>query len=317
MSGRAAIAAAFDVHASPEGPPRYDARIGREVYPSDSWALDALERGDITVGGWTRVRVVYGPDELLVDVSNDAPKIGGDLRVRTSILAAQLIADNFGALLPTAGIMEAAWKQAKVRLVPHPRGQTAMMSIGEWLAHDAQIDAEIAGRTGLISPLGKEYMLHPWLLKPHAVDPVTHFAISGPDAATMGGWIWPNGVWIQSQGAGASFAHEARYKDYSHLERLVARACILNGLPADLADVYRSHPDLVMGGRRYGMPVPSRHPWVSPGLPPGTSSPGQKPRPGSSPPSSSSGGVNVAGAMLGVALLVVGGALAWHFRLVG
>jgi hypothetical protein len=228
-----------------------------------------LPSGALSVPGWADVDVLHinadgSSHTLTVTVSTDAVRLGGDIRICCSILAGQCIADAFDAMLPTFGIVDAAWGAAAIRLAPHdlvpnPVPTSEMMSIAAWLLEESLINASLAdaianpkGATpqqvqGLIRTIGKEYVLHPGLA-------------TNPNHGTMYGWQEPDGRVQQSPINGASFAHEATYFDYSQKVTLVKKLAKLDGQPIALADVYQLMPELVMEGRKGAVPI--RHPLV-------------------------------------------------------
>lgn len=212
-----------------------------------------LPKGELSVPGWIDVDLTHlhedgSSDTLTVTVSSDAVALA-DLRVRCSILAAQCIADAFDAMLPTFGIVDAAWaasnRLAAHPLVPSPVPTSRMRSIAAWLIED---DLTGPVSASLTRTTGKEYVMHPGL-------------VQRPNSGTMYGWQLKTGQVIQSPKDGASFAHEATYFDYSQVTTLVRRQAKLNGQLVELASIYQTRPELVMGGRKTG-PVPIRHPLV-------------------------------------------------------
>lgn len=227
--------------------------LGRWSLRDQTIVATWLEAGALRVPGWVDVDVVHLlPDgsspTLTVTVSSDAVALE-DLRVRGSILAAQCIADKFDSLLPTFGIVDAAYGASDRRpahpLVPTPVPTERMRSIAAWLLEDDLIGP--IGTQRLTRTVGKEYVLHPGL-------------VAKPDHGTMYGWELANGAVIQSPLDGASFAHEATYFDYSQVVTLVHRDAKLDGQGVDLADIYQTRPELVMQGRKGAVPI--RHPLV-------------------------------------------------------
>ncbi len=232
-----------------------------------------LPEGALSVPAWVDVDMTYlyqdgNSRTLTVTVSADAVLLGGDVRVSGSILAAQCIADAMDAMLPTFGIVNAAWLAAGTKLPPHdlvptPVSTSEMMSVAAWLLEETLIQGSLAdwysawvtnpttlkgGEVlGLIRTIGKEYVLHPGLAQK-------------PNAGTMYGWQELDGRAQQSPINGASFFHEATYFDYSQRITLVKKMARLNGQAVALADVYQHYPELVMGGRPGAVPI--RHPLV-------------------------------------------------------
>jgi hypothetical protein len=71
------------------------------------------------------------------------------------------------------------------------------------------------------------------------------------------------GVPIQSPATGASLIHPLTFYDYASSVRVVRRKALLHGLAVDLADIYRTRPELVTFRAGYPAP-PVRHPAVPP-----------------------------------------------------
>ena len=80
------------------------------------------------------------------------------VRVAVTAATAQRIADALGVLLPTDRIVDLAYAQADVRLHPHIQNPVTA-AVSGMLAHHAAIEAERAGREGLISTIGKDWIL--------------------------------------------------------------------------------------------------------------------------------------------------------------
>lgn len=247
------------------------------------WTNITLFESSMAVGGKLIPRTSSDPDyrSLTVTVANSPVLVAGEVPLSCSILAAQVICDAWDCILPTFAIVDETWKAASQRLAPRPLVQTVadeavMMSIAMWLQESDQIADELraqGNQQSLTATWGKEYVMHPGLIVPWR----DHRGVVQPEnmnAATMYGWHLPTGVAIQSPEDGVSFAHQASYFDYSHRVRPVKRQCVLDGKPADLADVYRYDAGMVCHGRwvdpdpnptghgHQFLPCPPRHPMV-------------------------------------------------------
>src|SRR5262245_24509297 len=87
----------------------------------DRALLAAFVRGEHPPIVWSELYVQAEGVSATLFVSADALKIGSDVdavRVNLSAGAAQLVADHFGAMLPTSRICDLIWQQASVRLTP-------------------------------------------------------------------------------------------------------------------------------------------------------------------------------------------------------
>lgn len=239
----------------PEGKPISDARLvaGGTWYPRDALAVDRwLTAGELRIkdDAFSPIELKRGADTLVVYVANSATLLGADTRLVCSILAAQMIADALGCILPTCEIVDAAWRARVVSLPSHPIPPTNWMcSVAAGLEEDRQVFGTAPMPAGLTATWGKDYVMHP--------DLFVH-----KDMACIYGWHRPDGSVWQSGGNGGGSPHPARYFDYSHTFRLVSKVARLNGSSVLLGDLYKSRPDLVGGPRWGGRAGPARHPLV-------------------------------------------------------
>ena len=252
--GRAAVEALAPFETwPPDSPIQRDAHVAR-------WILE----GKLDPVDWIPIHVRGG---LFVQVSGDGVKFGG-VRLCCSQVAAQWVADALGALTPTAGITDAIWRAANIRLGPLPLDPNPGGNVRAWLREQDRIEAELvearAWRAAhmaprlepdLVADVGKDYVLDARLLE-------------RPGQCAIYGWRSLAGVPIQSPATGASLLHRLSFYDYSHAVRVVKREAILHGARVDLAEIYRTRPELVTWP---GYPAPpTRHPSVPllPRLPP-------------------------------------------------
>jgi N-acetyl-anhydromuramyl-L-alanine amidase AmpD len=167
-------------------------------------------------------RVPWG--RVVLHVGEDALSIGG-VRQCVTATTAQQLADLLGCSLPTPEIVDTIHAAAAVRIRPCIQAPgPEMASAAAMERHSAAVGAQIAGRAGLASTVGKEWVLSSRL---------------SPSVAANYGWPStgaPNGRIWQTLG----HRHNAQHVDYSQIFRPVARACLVDGAPADLHDVLRS-----------------------------------------------------------------------------
>ena len=160
---------------------------------------------------------------------------------------AQRIADALGVLLSTDRIADLVHAQAEVRLTPHTQDPVTATTAA-MLRHHAAIEAERAGREGLLSTIGKEWILGPELFPAtfpthplgqdgainygwHTVGPVTR---DGPYQGRLGFILW------QTRG----FRHNRRHVDYSQwVPRFVHPRMLVDGAVVPTAEVMMS-PEL-------------------------------------------------------------------------
>lgn len=191
--------------------------------------LDAIVRGRHLPIVWSELHVRAGDDTATLFVSADAIQVGSPIdavRVNLGARTAQLVADHFGALLPTARICDLIWQQASVRLTPClQRPDSHMSDTSRMLEHSRAVDAKRQGRPGLVENVGKHWVL-------------TNRLAQRPDRAANYGWFdasAPNGRPWQP----VALAHDVDYVDYSQVVRLVRRDLIVNGQVRDLEDIGR------------------------------------------------------------------------------
>lgn len=201
----------------------------RSVLAREQLLLDAVNGGlalpivwaPLTTSAAGHTATIYVATDTLrfgVPGPNADPSDWDWVRVAVTSDTAQRIADTLGVLLPTDRIADLAHAQADVRLTPHPQ-QPVNATTAAMLQHHAAIEAERAGREGLLSTIGKEWILGPELFPAaspahplgkdgainygwHTVGPVTPF---GPYQGRPGMILW------QTRG----FRHNRRHVDYS------------------------------------------------------------------------------------------------------
>jgi hypothetical protein len=170
-----------------------------------------------TVGGASRT--------LLLRVAPDYLSIGRDddfVRMPMYPSTAQQIADARRCILPTPLLVNAIHAQSSVKLSPTSKSGFPRRANATYAEHNRLIEMQRAGQ-----PLGA-------LTAGHKKDIVLSRDLqSKPGKVAIYGWHRPNGTPVQP----LTTVHSARYADYSHGVRLVARDALLDGVPCDLADL--------------------------------------------------------------------------------
>ncbi len=197
-----------------------------------------LNRGAID-WGWIQIPLendrgyfVVAPDYLAIGNESDW------CRVPVGGPAAQIIADQFNALLPTAFMVDLIWKFGTTKLSPEPfKDLTAMTSTKRFVEHNEIIERQRNGRQGLVVGHKKDLI-------------VSNRLELFPTAVCIYGWHQSNGQPIQP----VSTAHRQWwYSDYSHGCRLVNKQMVLDGQTVDvekvLRDPQRAH--VLTGGKAY------------------------------------------------------------------
>ncbi|HRI66359.1 MAG TPA: SpoIID/LytB domain-containing protein [Polyangium sp.] len=197
-----------------------------------------LNRGAID-WGWIQIPLendrgyfVVAPDYLAIGNESDW------CRVPVGGPAAQIIADQFNALLPTAFMVDLIWKFGTTKLSPEPfKDLTAMTSTKRFVEHNEIIERQRNGRQGLVVGHKKDLI-------------VSNRLELFPTAVCIYGWHQSNGQPIQP----VSTAHRQWwYSDYSHGCRLVNKQMVLDGQTVDVENVLRD-PQLahvLTGGKAY------------------------------------------------------------------
>jgi hypothetical protein len=170
---------------------------------------------------WTEV--ILSP-RVKVRVTTDYMTSQG-IRVPLWPSTAQRVADRFDAILPTKTLVDAIWRAATVKVSPHsmtPRPDAPRDSNRLLAEHEAIVDAQVAGRAGLVAGNKKDLT-------------VGRTAAAHPDRVTIFGWHRLDGSVIQDP----SWVHNARYgADYAHGTRLVSRTAFVDGRPVPIEQVF-------------------------------------------------------------------------------
>lgn len=181
-------------------------------------------------GPWAPVKM---GERLTVYASPDYFAAGEDedfVRLPMTPWTAEVIADRYGAILPTRKIVVEIYRQATQKLPSVTFTPDAKMeSTARMLEHDAAIDKTVKGVPGPKN-----------LLAGHKKDVVVGPDLDGSRVAIYG-WQ-PDPKMFPHQPY--STVHDSKYVDYSHGVRLVSRQATLDGQPVDLMDVFRD-PKLV------------------------------------------------------------------------
>ncbi len=202
--------------------------------------LAAVTDGDVVIS-WVDVTSQVGGHTATFSVSADALRLGsaGDsFRASATARTMQQIADALGCVLPTSRMCDLIWAQAAVQLAPCPqnvddatRVSTALMG-----KYHAQVEALLAGRTGLIENVGKHWVLS---------SSIVGVKRAGIQAAANYGFYSTAGEFKSGPKRDGLFPlmqplatdHFVDYTDYSQVIRLVKRACTVDGQDADLSAV--------------------------------------------------------------------------------
>ncbi|MES2746681.1 MAG: hypothetical protein V4655_14710 [Bdellovibrionota bacterium] len=163
------------------------------------------------------------PDYLSVGTNSDY------LRMPMTPLTAQVIADQYGLLLPTVKIVDAIYRAASVKLDPRPfKPGPQMVSVGELVRHNAVVQSAIRTPvpTGLVAGHKKDIV-------------ITNLLLRKPNRVAIYGWHLRSGTAIQP----LTTVHGSWYADYSHGARLISGTMVINDKAYRVSDVLRD-PEL-------------------------------------------------------------------------
>lgn len=204
----------------------------------DMMVLDAVRDGNAMRWPWIEITLANGRGTFRA--AQDYFSIGewSDwVRVPVGGAVAQLIADEMGAVLPCAFLVDQIWKAAEVKLTPIAMSVENMTSTEKFVEHNRLIEDARKGQTGLIAGIKKDVV-------------ITNKLISLPNATAIYGWHWPNGTRRQPL---STAHHEPYYSDYSHGVRLIHPEIVIDGKTMRLQDVMQSAElaAIVTGGPEY------------------------------------------------------------------
>ena len=194
--------------------------------------LDAARAGALDPIAWAPVDCSRSGRRLVVYVTADALRLAG-VRITTTHVTAQHLADLLGGHLLTSRIADLAYEQALLRLAPQIGGHGLDMS-DTWrmVEHSAAVDAAhlgfVPGDGELVADVGKDWVNTPRLR-------------AQPDRAANFGWH-TFGAPLRSPGGAhvyqsVGLAHNLAHVDYSQVVRLVRADCELDGEVRPLAEI--------------------------------------------------------------------------------
>ena len=215
--------------------------------------LAEIAPGGSASWAWSPITSQAKGHTAIFQILTDGIKIGG-VRMSGSANFAQAVADKLGALLQTPKINDLAWQQASVRIQPanlYPPDDSTTQLVHE----SAVIDKMKGNRTGLTASVGKPWVLSNKMSLARATLYGWQLSSPLPGVPSYKG-VTPGLPVVQP----LSTAHVPTYEDYSSLLQLVHRRCVIDGKPADLAQVLRD-PELAWLASHDGV-CPIRQPGV-------------------------------------------------------
>lgn len=256
-----------------------EARLARERY-----VLQAVIAGLYLPIEWKRIVSTDGENTVEMWVSTDALRIGEPddyVRVTMTQATSQRIDDYLDTRALTSKVCDLIYQQADVQLEPHTQPAAVeagtMMKNAVLVKHSREVDAELAGRSGLVADVSKDWTLHPilWTKPKLAVNHGWHTKRRpdpkhpewGPYAARCGGFIWQQDG--SKHNAGVPEDPDPGHYDYSQAKRLWHRMTRVNGerIPSEIVVTDKILGPLVSW---YGAMPGARHPGLpfeEPGYP--------------------------------------------------
>lgn len=156
--------------------------------------------------------------DLTLCAANDYYQVDG-IRTPLGFSAAERVAAENNARLPSVGMVDAIWQQADVRLTPRPMPPGPQMTSRDYFVrHDATIDQQLEST---------DYQPGD-LVAGHKKDVLQYDA----SRVAIYGWQYLTGVPIQPR----STVHGREYYDYSHGIRLISCTAWRGIEPVDICD---------------------------------------------------------------------------------
>ena len=223
----------------------------------ESLIIQAVKDGHYVPLQWSAIRSVVGPHFAILYVLSDAFKLGEPsnyFRINVSHTGAQRIADILGLALPTTKISDLIHEQAAVIIKPCIQVPDAQMAhTHRMIRHSMYVTDYIMGREGLVSTVGKDWVL-------------TNSLMTNPSKGANYGWHSRSGG-FRSPGAlkllqPLGLVHNRHHVDYSQVLRLVHRRILVDGNDMLLEDVMQDQE--LSGLVSYeGVLRSTRHPGVA------------------------------------------------------
>ena len=240
----------------------------------DAWenaAVDLFRRGDVPENPWVPLHLTDGVHQATAWVSSDYLTIGegaDQLRLPLRPAKAQEILNLDGSLLPTPWLDYQIWRAAqKMDRQPMPTNKGA--SLGQYAAHDAQINAQLSQKGG------RDVRAMP--LAGHKKDVVIS-ATYKPNTVVIHGWYrpdpdvfkdtrkWDDPSPLKQPQQNLSNEHGSYWVDYSHGIRKVHPTMIVDGKLMSTEEIYRSR-DLSKLVSAEGPLLITRYPTTTPFAP--------------------------------------------------
>lgn len=205
---------------------------------------------------WCGIKSVSGAHFCILYVASDALRIGEPddfVRINVTHTGAQTIADIMGYALPTSKIADLLHEQAAVVVSPCTQSPDSKMAYtSRMLKHSQAVTTKIAGKEGLASTVGKDWIL-------------SNKLVGKPDLGVNYGWHDKSAPYTSQGGLKmwqtTGTAHNRFHVDYSQVLRLVHRWLLVDGKDMLLENVL-TDPELAPMLSYEGVLQVVRHPGV-------------------------------------------------------
>lgn len=214
---------------------------GKNYVAWEAVAFEAAQSNGVVDWPWVEIALSDGPNTALVRVQSDVFSVGTPedfLRLPLTPQRAQQIANLQGLLLPTPLLAFRTWQQATVKLSPVAMIPNKGTNLQQFAEHNAAIEAQRAGRQGLIAGIKKSVVVS---------------NIMKPGKVVIFGWYKPApDVFDNKLGMGdpnrqplqpLSNVHGDFYWDYSHGIHFYHPIATVNGQDMMLSELMQ-HPVL-------------------------------------------------------------------------
>lgn len=182
---------------------------------------------------YAEIHSTYNNHNATFYIFSDALKIE-NIRVNTSAITMQKIADKLNCILPTAKLYDLAYQQSTIKIPPSP--QSISSTKESMINHSKRIDALLKDKSyNIASTVGKVYILDNDI-KNSSCNYGWHFIGNSFQGITGGNAVSIPYKMIQSRG----FHHDNLWVDYSQICVLVARECLVDGNSIDILDLLKS-----------------------------------------------------------------------------
>lgn len=202
-------------------------------------AVTLAKEGGLVPWPLIPITITSGEHTATVHVASDVLAVGTPedyVRLPLTPKVAQEIANLKGMLLPTPKLVYETWRASPNKLPPTPMIPNRVADLAQYAAHSKKIDAQIAGRAGLVSGHKKDVVVSSFL-RPGKV---VIFGWYQPQLADVFDNGVPMGNPLRQPIQPHSNVHGEGYVDYSHGIRFVSPVATVDGRDVRIEDALRN-----------------------------------------------------------------------------